>query len=143
MGNRDCFDDDRVRRRKATSAREVRRVGEASRKMTDPRRSPSRERRHAVILSHYVDAPDSWAFCARLGAYGWYDGWGRDVDEALDELTRVLAGEPRPELPDRLGRDRDSIRQWLEERVDMPILEGDCLVSYIEEEAPSRQPGVA
>ncbi len=59
--------------------------------------------------------------------------WGGDVDEALDGLSRVLVGEGQAELPATLPRERAAIRRWLEERVDVPVLEGVLLFRYVEE----------
>lgn len=100
--------------------------------MTDRHRPPSWTDRYLVRVSYYPDVLDDWAFCARLGTSGWYEGLGGDVDEALDELARVLADEQYAELPAALLGEPESIRRWLAQRVEGPVLGDDDLLKHLD-----------
>jgi len=64
------------------------------------------------------------------------------MDEALDELALVLAGEPAAELPTGLPRERASVRRWLAERADGTVLDDDDLLERLER-ADDRPPSSA
>jgi len=70
--------------------------------------------------------PDGYR--AQLGTHGWLETWGWTVEEALDQLARILASDrSRDILPDA-AMSCDAIRCWLADNAPLPMFDDEHLV---------------
>jgi hypothetical protein len=75
----------------------------------------------SVTLLYHADEPQRYV--ARLGATGWYEGWGWTVDQALEDLARVGRDVGLPDLlPTAARADESKLVAWLRRRAGEPVL---------------------
>lgn len=75
----------------------------------------------SVSVLYYSRPPQHYV--ARLGATGWCEGWGWTVDEAVEDLARVIADVGVPPVgPAVAPIDHPRLVAWLRRHVGEPVL---------------------
>jgi hypothetical protein len=70
---------------------------------------------------YYVDAPRRYV--GRVGETGWYEGWGWTVDQALEDLARVIREIGIPDfVPTAARADKSNLVAWLGRRTGEAVL---------------------
>lgn len=77
----------------------------------------------ANVTLIYRPGPPS-DYLARLGASGWCEGGGFSVEEAIEDLARVVREvQPLDQVPAHTLADHARLMAWLNSRASTPILD--------------------